>query len=100
MVYGYQIASQIQYGINIFLNIVSWILAIYCLMTWFVRPGSSIYTFMQRLIEPIVAPFRPLARRLMERGLMLDISVLLAIFGVRIIGYVVNMVFNYLIYRL
>ncbi len=99
MGYGYQIAYQIQSGINIFLNIVSWILAAYCLMTWFVRPGSSIYTFMQRLVEPIVAPFRPLARRLMERGLMLDVSVLLAIFGVRIITRLVNTFFNYLIYR-
>lgn len=100
MGYGYQIAYQIQYGINIFLNIVSWMLAIYCLMTWFVRPGSSMYTFMQRLIEPIVAPFRPLARRLMERGLMLDVSIVLAIFGVRILRNLVNAIFNTLIYHL
>ncbi len=84
---------QVYTGINSFLDILSGILFVYCLMTWFVRPDSQIYIFMRRLIEPIVSPFRPLARRLMERGLMLDISVLLAIFGIRIIRYVVQIVF-------
>lgn len=87
------VVYQIYTGISYFLNIVSGILFVYCLMTWFVRPDSQIYIFMRRLVDPIVAPFRPLARRLMERGLMLDISVLLAIFGVRIIRYVVEIIF-------
>ncbi len=84
---------QIYTGINYFLNIVSGILLVYCLMTWFVRPNSQIYVFMRRLVEPIVAPFRPLAMRLMEKGLMIDISVLLAIFGVRIVRYIVQVIF-------
>ena len=96
---AFQVIYQIQTGINFFLNIVSVLLSIYCLMTWFVRPGSSMYAFMQKLIGPIVAPFRPLALRLMEHGLMLDISVLLAIFGVRIVGWLVNVLFSYL-YRI
>ena len=37
---AYDVISQIQIGVNIFLNIVSALLGIYCLMTWFVRPGS------------------------------------------------------------
>ena len=95
---AFQVIYQIQTGINFFLNIVSVLLSIYCLMTWFVRPGSSMYAFMQKLIGPIVAPFRPLALRLMEHGLMLDISVLLAIIAVRIASWLINVVFNY-IYR-
>lgn len=96
---AYDVISQIQIGVNIFLNIVSALLGIYCLMTWFVRPGSTLYAFMQKLVGPIVAPFRPLALRLMEHGLMLDISVLLAIFGVRIVSRLVNLLFAYL-YRI
>ena len=96
---AYQVIYQIQTGVNIFLNIVSALLGIYCLMTWFVRPGSPMYAFMQKLVGPIVAPFRPLALKLMERGLMLDISVLLAIFGVRIAGRLLNVLFAYL-YRI
>ncbi|MBO4297389.1 MAG: YggT family protein [Clostridia bacterium] len=87
------VVYQIYTGINYFLDIVSGILFVYCLMTWFVRPDSQIYLFMRRLVDPIVTPFRPLARRLMERGLMLDISVLLAIIGVRVIRYLVQIVF-------
>ena len=96
---AYDIIYRIQMGVNIFLNIVSALLGIYCLMTWFVRLGSSMYAFMQKMVGPIVAPFRPLALRLMEHGLMLDISVLLAIFGVRIIGRLINVFFMYL-YRI
>ncbi len=87
------VVFQIYTGVNYFLDIISVVLFVYCLMTWFVRPDSPLYAFMRRLVDPIVAPFRPLARRLMEKGLMLDISVLLAIFGVRIIRYVVQVVF-------
>ena len=89
---------QIYRGINIFLNIVSVLLGFYCLMTWFARPGSPLYTFIHRLVEPIVGPFRPLALRLMEKGLMIDISVLLALAAVRLAGWAVNMIFTYLIF--
>ena len=92
------VVLQIFSGINYFLNIVSVILFVYCLMTWFVRPDSQMYIFMRRLIEPIVSPFRPLARRLMEKGLMLDVSVLLAILGVRVIRYIISfIVFRFLL---
>ena len=60
------------------------------MMTWFVRPDSQAYMFVHRLVEPFVAPFRPLALRLMEKGLMIDISVFLAIIAVRVIHYVLQ----------
>lgn len=87
------VAMQIYTGINYFLDIISVILVVYCFMTWFVRPNSPAYVFIHRIVEPIVAPFRPLALRLMEKGLMLDVSVLLAIIGVRIIRYIVSFIF-------
>ena len=79
------VVFQILTGIDYFINIVSLLLFIYCLMTWFVRPNSSLYIFVHRLVEPFVAPFRPLALRLMEKGLMIDISVFLAIIALRVI---------------
>ena len=94
----YQIAYQIYNGINIFLNIASWALFIYCLMTWFVRPNSPIYIFAARFVEPIVAPFRPLSRRLMEKGVMLDTSVILAILGIRVVSWLVGRLFMWFIF--
>jgi len=87
---GIAVAYQIYTGFEYFFSIVSGILFVYCIMTWFVRPSSPIYAFMNRLVEPIVMPFRPLARKLMEKGLMLDVSVLLAIFGVQILRKIVS----------
>ena len=89
----YTVAYQIYTGINYFLDIITAILFIYCLMTWFVRPNSQMFVFMRRMVEPIVAPFRPLAMRLMEKGLMLDISVLLAMFAIRILRYILSIIF-------
>ncbi len=89
----FTIAYKIYIGIGYFLDIVTGLLFVYCLMTWFVRPDSPIYVFMRRLVEPFVSPFRPLALRLMEKGMMIDISVLLAIVGVRVIRYIVDVVF-------
>ena len=79
------IVLKILTGISYFCNIITALLVIYCLMTWFVRPDSPIYTFIHRLVEPFVAPFRPLALRLMEKGFMIDISVFLAIIAIRVV---------------
>ena len=79
------VVYQILTGIDYFINIVSLLLFIYCLMTWFVRPNSQAYIFVHRLVEPFIAPFRPLALRLMEKGLMIDVSVFLAIIALRVV---------------
>ncbi len=94
----FEIAYSVYRGINIFLSIASWALFVYCLMTWFVRPNSPIYYYTSRFVEPIVAPFRPLSRRLMEKGVMLDTSVILAIIGIRIVSWLVDLLFRWLIF--
>ena len=72
-------------GVSYFCNIISALLFIYCLMTWIVRPNSPAYTFVHRIVEPFLAPFRPLSMRLMQKGFMIDITPLLAILALRVI---------------
>lgn len=65
-------------GIDTFLQIYSYLLWGYCILSWFAKPYNKLYIFLQRITEPALAPFRPIARKLIERGIMIDISVILA----------------------
>ena len=77
---------QTVVGISRFLNVVSAILVIYALMTWFVRPDSPIYVFFARIADVLISPFRPIASWVIEKlGLRIDISVLLALLAIEII---------------
>ena len=77
---------QTVVGISRFLNVVSAILVIYALMTWFVRPDSPIYVFFARIADVLISPFRPIASWVIEKlGLRIDISVLLALLVIEII---------------
>ncbi len=80
-----EIISRVFEGVSMFLNIISMALVVYALMSWFVRPDSPLYRFMSRFCEPIVAPFRPISRRLIEAGLRIDISVILAVAAIRLL---------------
>ena len=91
---------QIFLGIYRFLDIVSGILFVYCLMTWFVRPDAPVYVFMRRLIDPIVSPFRGIAYKLMQKGVMVDVSVLLAMLAIRVLRGVLASVVLPLLMRL
>ena len=89
---------KILTGVSYFCNIITALLVVYCLMTWFVRPNSPVYVFVHRLVEPFVAPVRPLALRLMEKGLMVDISVFLAIIAVRVVQSLLwNLAYRFLL---
>lgn len=77
---------QTVMGISRFLNVISAILVIYALMTWFVRPDSPIYMFFARIADVIISPFRPIASWVIEKlGLRIDISVILALLVIEII---------------
>ena len=80
-----EIILRVYQGVSMFLNIVSMMLVVYAFMTWFVRPDAPVYRFMNRFCEPLLAPFRPIARRLIEYGLRIDISVILAIAAIRVL---------------
>ena len=81
---GSTVAYQVFLGINRFLSVLEVLLIIYALMTWFVRPDSPVYQFLYRFLNPVIAPFRRISRKLIERGLMIDISVILAVLAIRV----------------
>ncbi len=80
-----EIIYGVYQGVYMFLNIISIMLVVYALMTWFVRPDAPVYRFMSRFCEPIVAPFRGISRRLIQAGLRIDISVILAVAAIRLL---------------
>ena len=82
---GSAVVYQIFLGINRFLSVLEVLLIIYALMTWFVRPDSPVYPFLYRFLNPVIAPFRRISRKLIERGLMIDISVILAVLAIRVV---------------
>lgn len=89
---SYEILWSIYQGVHQFLRILTYLLCIYALMTWFVRPDAKIYRIFNRFCEPLLAPFRPISRRLIQAGLRIDLSVWLAAIALQIL--------DTLIYRL
>lgn len=82
---SWEIASRITLGIHYFLRILSIALWVYAIMSWFVRPYNRVYIFMRNFVSPLLAPFRPLARKLIEKGVMVDLSVIMAWLALRIL---------------
>lgn len=76
---------QIVSGVDTFLNIVSVLLVAYALMSWFMRPDSPIYVFLAKIADPLLMPFRPISRWLINQGFRIDVSVVLALFAIRIL---------------
>ena len=66
-------------------NIYTYVILACAVLSWFVRPDNRLYLFLRSICEPVVAPFRKLAARLMPRGMMIDISSLLAYFALQIV---------------
>ena len=91
----HMVMLQLVSGIDTFLNIVSAVLVIYALMTWFVRPDNPIYIFFARIADFIVSPFRPISSWLFGRGFRIDLSVVLALFAIRIIrSLLINLLYS------
>lgn len=79
------IVGQIYSGVDTFLNILSVILVLYALATWFVRPDHPVYIVLSRIAGVLIAPFRPIAERLFRRGMRMDLSVWLALLAIQLI---------------
>lgn len=73
--------------INRVLDVVSLAMFIYCILTW-VAPRASFTDFLGRLLEPFVAPFRPLAMKIAYKwGARIDLTYLFALIAIRIVEY-------------
>lgn len=94
---GFDILFAIYQGVHQFVRILTYILFIYAFMTWFVRPDAKIYRIFSRLCDPLLAPFRPLSRKLIQMGLHVDLSVWLAAIALQIID---NLLYRLLFFLL
>lgn len=73
-------------AVNMLLSLLSTAIFIYCILTW-VAPRSSARYWLERFIEPICAPFRPLARMMITRwGAPFDFTCWFALIGIRILS--------------
>lgn len=80
-------------GLIVFLlQVLSFVLLIYCAMT-FVMPGSSLMTKAKKYVEPILAPFRQLLYRWFPslRSMAVDFSPLLVWLVIEILLWVLNL---------
>lgn len=70
---------QLINGVDTFLNILSLVLVVYAVMTWFMRPDNPIYIVFARIADFVISPFRPISNWLINKGLRFDVSVILAL---------------------
>lgn len=94
---GYAVMWRIITGVDLFFDVVTFIMVLYAFMSWFVRPNNAFYQLLARFCQPIVAPFRPIAARLMRSGIMFDVSYILAFFAIRVAQYLVIQVLQWIL---
>ena len=58
------IIYQVLRGLYWLLQIASWAIVLRAILSWFLRPDVPVYSFLLRITEPLIAPFRPLAYKL------------------------------------
>lgn len=77
-------------GLVYFLNIVSFVLFAYAILSWFLPKWHKVMVIMARYLEPILSPFRKLSQRIMPAGTPLDLSILFAIISVQVASRILN----------
>ena len=86
---------QIISGVDTFLNIISVLLVVYALMTWVMRPDNPVYIFVSRIADVVLIPFRPIGRCLINAGLRVDITVIIALFAIRVLrGFLMRLAYG------
>lgn len=92
--------SKVIEGVSLFFNIISVLIFAYAIMTWIMRPDNVIFRIVGRFVQPLLAPFRPIARKLIEKGLMIDITVLLAYLAISLTRSAVIWFLTWILYRM
>ena len=68
------IIYQVLRGLYWLLQIASWAIVLRAILSWFLRPDVPVYSFLLRITEPLIAPFRPLAYKLTNGRLPIDLA--------------------------
>lgn len=73
------VSWAIYQGVANFVRIVSGLIFLYCLLSWFMRPDSKLFRVISRVVQPILEPFRPLGNKLIQLGFRVDLTPWVAI---------------------
>lgn len=87
-------------AINLFFQVMTSLIVIYCLLSWFQVPGSRVqraYFRLGDLVEPLIAPWRSVTQGLTYRT-GIDFAPVLAIFALEVINSLVVRVLIRIIY--
>ena len=72
------IIYQVLRGLYWLLQIASWAIVLRAILSWFLRPDVPVYSFLLLITEPLIAPFRPLAYKLTNGRLPIDLAPMFA----------------------
>ena len=92
-----RILTQILLGVYYALQVCSWAIVLRAILSWFMRPDMPVYSFLLRLTEPMIAPFRPLANKLTNGRLPIDLAPLFSYFAIMILQRLVLMFRGFLL---
>ena len=73
------ILYQILGGVGLFLRLLSALVIIQCVLSFLVPSYSGIMRFLDRIVQPLLAPIRGLIFSLTRRSMMFDFSPFLAL---------------------
>ena len=76
----------------VFLEILSWAIIINALLSWFMRPDHPVKSFLDRMVEPFMRPFRALFRRFAGNS-AIDFSPMLAILAIYLLRMLIRMIY-------
>lgn len=79
-------------GLMYFLDILSWIIIINALLSWFMRPDHPVKAFLDRLLYPIMRPFRALFWKFTGNS-PVDFSPMLAILAIYILRMLIQAIY-------
>lgn len=91
------IVYQVLVGLSYVLKLAYWLIIIRAVLSWFMRPDQPIYALIIRITEPMIGPFRPLAYRLTNGRLPIDLAPLFAFLAISILQ---RMVYAGMVYLL
>lgn len=75
-------------AVNLFFQVLTTLILLYCVFSWFCPPNSSLYGLYVRMgefVEPMIAPWRRLTQGLAYR-IGLDFAPIIAIFVLQFIN--------------
>jgi len=73
------------YTLMMVVRVLDLAILVYCVMTW-IMPGGKFFWWLKNLVDPLAAPFRPIAMKLARRfNLPFDFSLLFAMIALSVV---------------